>query len=78
MNLNTVSLRMCGVLGVEHRGARSDEDGVCITTLVSLDLSEDIPPPPATSEKYRWFPIKEASIKKMLGDAAKGKIVPLL
>ncbi|CAG5122322.1 unnamed protein product [Candidula unifasciata] len=77
-NFSAVSVRMCGVLGIEHRGTGPDEDGICITSLVSLDLSNDLPPPATTSQKYLWCTVKHADLKERLEQATKGKIVPLL
>lgn len=69
---------MCGILGVEHRGTGEQEDGICITSLVSLDLSDGVEPPSVTSANYKWYSINEFDIQKKLSDGSKGKIIPLL
>ncbi|BFZ09879.1 hypothetical protein BsWGS_12918 [Bradybaena similaris] len=77
-NLGAVSVRMCGVLGIEHRGTGPEEDGICVTSLVSLDLSNDIPPPTTTSQKYLWCAVRHEELRDKLVQATKGKIIPLL
>ncbi|XP_059152369.1 8-oxo-dGDP phosphatase NUDT18-like [Physella acuta] len=77
-NPSSASIRMCGILGVEHRGTGEQEDGICITSLVSLDLSDGIEPPSVTSSNYKWCLINEIDLQKKLSDGAKGKIIPLL
>ncbi|KAK0064574.1 8-oxo-dGDP phosphatase NUDT18 [Biomphalaria pfeifferi] len=73
----TTSVRMCGVLGVEHRGTGKLEDGLCITSLVSLDLSEGVETPAVTNPQYQWCPVQSADLQQRLSEGAKGKIVPL-
>jgi 8-oxo-dGDP phosphatase len=77
-SLSAVSVRMCGVLGVEHSGTGTDQDGICVTTLVSLDLVKGIPPPSVASQRYHWYAIQHADLRERLKEAAQGKIVPLL
>ncbi|CAL1528887.1 unnamed protein product [Lymnaea stagnalis] len=79
-NPSSASIRMCGILGVEHRGTGTgkSEDGICITTLVSLDLSDQVSPPTVTSENYKWCPVDVKDVQVHLANCAKGKIIPLL
>ncbi|KAH9500227.1 8-oxo-dGDP phosphatase nudt18 [Bulinus truncatus] len=72
------SVRMCGILGVEHRGTGKSEDGVCITSLVSIDLSEGVQPPAVSNQDFQWCPVQSVDLQKRLSEGAVGKIVPLL
>ena len=74
---STSSVRMCGILGVEHKGTGELEDGVCLTSLVSLDLSAQ--PPAVASTQYAWRPLENKTlVLRIEAAAAKGKLVSFL
>lgn len=76
LDASTRSVRMCGILGVEHKGTGELEDGCCLTSLVSLDISEQ--PPPRPVALYAWHPLKNRDLALRIEAAAKGKLVPFL
>ncbi|XP_005103121.1 8-oxo-dGDP phosphatase NUDT18 [Aplysia californica] len=77
-NLTAASIRMCGILGLEHRGTGEQEDGLCITSLVCLDLGDTAAPPTPASSKYQWCQIKDTQLQDYLSKGSKGALVPLL
>ncbi|GFS08966.1 8-oxo-dGDP phosphatase NUDT18-like [Elysia marginata] len=76
LDASASSVRMCGILGVEHKGTGELEDGCCLTSLVSLDLQGQ-PPAPA-QERYEWRPLHNKELVSRIESAAKGKLVPFL
>ncbi|GFO42153.1 8-oxo-dGDP phosphatase nudt18-like [Plakobranchus ocellatus] len=82
------SVRMCGILGAEHKGTGELEDGLCLTSLVSLDIAPasvssdsvaSASPPAVSSASYAWCPITDMDLIRRIEEAAgKGKLVPFL
>ncbi|KAK3791433.1 hypothetical protein RRG08_046585 [Elysia crispata] len=75
LDASTNSVRMCGILGVEHKGTGELEDGVCLTSLVSLDLATQTP---VALAQYVWRPLENKDLVLKMEAAAKGKLVPFL
>ncbi|RUS83867.1 hypothetical protein EGW08_008348 [Elysia chlorotica] len=76
LDASTSSVRMCGILGVEHKGTGDLQDGVCLTSIVSLDLAT--PPPAAVLAQYEWRTLADKDLVDKVEVAAKGKLVPFL
>ena len=72
------SIRLCGVLGLEHRGTGKQEDGVCLTSLICLDLDPGVNPPKVASDIYKWCSVEDPKLQDFLQKATKGACVSLL
>lgn len=69
--------RICGLMGIEHGGEPGcKEDGICFTTLVSLD-APDLPV--IQNPVYKWMQVKDQTlIHNICFLFEKGKIVPFI
>ena len=68
-------LALHGVLGLEHRAKPEHPDGVCVTTLVSLELPPETGLPAVREKSYVWVPITKESHVNTIRRGLEGHLV---
>lgn len=72
--------KICGILSVEHSGVPAAvNDGVCLTCVFSLNVSDDLHLYNFVNQDYQWYSISDPELMSLLNRSLiPGMSVPLI